>query len=749
MRKRRFLIVPIILLNALLLYIVPAAAQMPQNHVQMQRFNDAFPVIIDNWKVHEGDVPNAQDPDFDDSAWTPAQLGYNWQGISAVAWFRKSMALPPEAQGKRVYIEVMANDGGEVFADGRCLGTFQNSGRFLLTESADTSSPCLLAVKGINNGGNAAFTFAGYQISAGSAAEDVRAELDALRALGSLNTMPATGWKFSDRNSKKYPGPNYDDSKWEAVTLSHRSGSAMPTAWYRARITVPESFNGFPVQGLEIKLKLRARIQGMAFVNGRPADKFERDSEIILTPSAAPGEQIVVAVRVQEMTGDLRLEEATLHVPALDGAQEKLDGLAADLDGIASLFEQHPSPDPAWISIIGGVLRGVSDLVAMKDKTPASFDEKISAIYQEMKPVAQLIDRFPVFVKGPYLQNVTRDSMVVMWQTAVPASACVMYGKTKDYDQVICRAGLQFMHEIRLPGLEPETTYHYAAVSGELASPDFTLRTAPHRDTPFLFSVWGDSRTDYRTHQSVIKAMLDRPRKPDIALNVGDVVTTGDQYDQWGREHFLPIRSLGFTVPTYIAIGNHEYGGFGYGNPVKWFEIFVNQPGNEYYFAFTYGNSRFIVVNPQDQPGAYNIAPGTEQYEWLIREFESEEYKSATFHFIFLHEPPYSEGWSGGYYDGESALRTNLVPLVEKYGIDILFAGHTHDYERGMQNGAYYIIAGGGGASLDDTIYHDWPHIELVKFIYHFVEVDINGNKLEFRAIDRAGNIFDEFTIEK
>ena len=155
------------------------------------------------------------------------------------ARFRKTLTLPAESRGKRVYLEVMVNDGGELFADGKRLGAFNNQGRFLLTESADPDTPILLALKGINGSGNAVFTFAGYEISSGSAAETVRAEIEALRALGRINTQPLAQWKFTDKNSKKYPDPAYDDSKWDAVTPSHRSGSAMPTAWYRALLARP------------------------------------------------------------------------------------------------------------------------------------------------------------------------------------------------------------------------------------------------------------------------------------------------------------------------------------------------------------------------------------------------------------------------------------------------------------------------------------------------------------------------------
>lgn len=743
---RRYSVLTLIAIGMIVFHGI-AFSQIQTGYIQMNRFEDAFPVIIDEWKAHEGDVTGAEAVNFNDSDWKPAELGCNWQGMHAVAWFRKSLTLPASAQGRPVYVEAIVNDGGELFADGKSLGRFNGQGRFLLAESADAAHTYKLALKGINGDGNAVFTFAGYQISSGSAAENVRTRLDQLRALGRINELPVSGWKFSDKDSKKYRAPDYDDSEWAPVSLSHKSGSAKPAAWYRATITVPETVNGVSTTGKKLRINLRFKNSGEVYVNGRKASgAFSGSADVALTDAAAPGDAFVVAVRVSEFTNDVRMERAMLTLPDLDAPQAALDRLATELESIALLFEQHPAPEAAWVDNVNEVLDSVQSLLASQSKNAGDVTSGIAAVEEKMKPTSALIERFPLFIKGPYLQNVTQDSIVVMWQTAAPASACVLYGKTS-YEHQVCRSSLETVHEITLPGLETETQYHYTAVSGELAAPDAVFRTAPHRDTPFVFDVWGDSRTDYRTHQSVVRAMMKNP--PDIALNVGDVVTHGANYDEWGREHFLPIRSMGFTVPTYIAIGNHEYGGFGHGNPVTWFEQFVSQPGNEYYFAITYGNSRFIILNPQEEPGPYNVGPGTVQYDWLIKEFESEEYKNAAFRFVLLHEPPYSEGWSGGYYDGESALRANLVPLLEKYGVDILFAGHTHDYERGRQNGTYYIITGGGGSSLDDTIYYDWPHIELVRFIYHFCEIKINGSRLEFKAIDRNGKVFDEFVIEK
>jgi hypothetical protein len=70
--------------------------------------------------------------------------------------------------------------------------------------------------------------------------------------------------------------------------------------------------------------------------------------------------------------------------------------------------------------------------------------------------------------------------------------------------------------------------------------------------------------------------------------------------------------------------------------------------------------------------------------------------------------PPYCERW----IDGSSTLRNNLVPLMEQYGVDFCFSGHTHEYERGELNHVHYVVTG-GGSWLDHTevIVRDWEHM--------------------------------------
>lgn len=346
-------------------------------------------------------------------------------------------------------------------------------------------------------------------------------------------------------------------------------------------------------------------------------------------------------------------------------------------------------------------------------------------------------------LEEPYLQNVTQTEITIMWETDRWASSEVQYGEQgkaldrskKDENQIR-------IHEITIEGLTPESQYSYRVISereGEerIESEIYTFRTAPHRDTPFRFAVWGDNRTDYRTCERVAELIADQ--NPDIVINVGDVVTNGDVYAQWNQEYFNPIRHFSSSVPSYIAIGNHEVDS-------HWFDEFVSQPGNEHWFAFTYGNSRFIIL---DTNRFYYT--GSEQYNWLVEELESQEFRSSDFRFVFFHHPPYSEQWDSPGYTGEVGVRTFLVPILEQYRVDIVFAGHTHDYERGKRDlddgyEIYYIISGGGGSALDKIETKDWDVMQIHRSVYHGVIIDVNGGMLDYKAIGLDGEIIDSFS---
>src|SRR5262249_61791186 len=64
--------------------------------------------------------------------------------------------------------------------------------------------------------------------------------------------------------------------------------------------------------------------------------------------------------------------------------------------------------------------------------------------------------------------------------------------------------------------------------------------------------------------------------------------------------------------------------------------------------------------------------------------------------FIARPPPPYSTSIHGG----QPELREMWTPIFERYGVDAVFSGHDHVYERSEKNGIRYFVSGGGGAPL-------------------------------------------------
>jgi 2',3'-cyclic-nucleotide 2'-phosphodiesterase (5'-nucleotidase family) len=112
---------------------------------------------------------------------------------------------------------------------------------------------------------------------------------------------------------------------------------------------------------------------------------------------------------------------------------------------------------------------------------------------------------------------------------------------------------------------------------------------------------------------------------------------------------------------------------------------------------------------------------------------------------VLFHVPPYDalpEDTMG------DAVRINLVPLFERYGVDLVLSGHNHNYQRSIVNGLTYIVTGGAGAELDFIAGPD-PDTEAFYNGHHLVHFSVDGSTLTAQAIALDGTtIVDEFTLE-
>ncbi|MGQ9525443.1 MAG: metallophosphoesterase [Armatimonadota bacterium] len=344
-----------------------------------------------------------------------------------------------------------------------------------------------------------------------------------------------------------------------------------------------------------------------------------------------------------------------------------------------------------------------------------------------------------VVCKQPYVLWATGDEAILMWETNRPVRAVVRYGPVGGSGKRVVVPSRECLQKVVLKGLRPNTAYQFEVeCEGQvLGTGGFHSDVGP--DRPFSVGVLGDNRTEPTRFERINRMMMRH--RPHLVINVGDVVTTGSVADQWDTEYFTPSRDVFRFAPCYVSIGNHE------GNS-RWFKHFLPYPGtlelgevSGHYYAFTYGNAAFAAFD-----NYCDFKSGSAQYAWLEKTLASDAFKKATWRIVFCHEPAYSVGWKG--WPGNRDVEKHILPLLEKHGVDMFIAGHTHSYERGVLNGVVHIINGGGGSGGED-FGRNWPHVQRFGLILQYSIMQIDGDRLEFTCYDYDDRVFDRFVLKK
>jgi len=333
--------------------------------------------------------------------------------------------------------------------------------------------------------------------------------------------------------------------------------------------------------------------------------------------------------------------------------------------------------------------------------------------------------------RGPYLQSVTSNSVWVVWDTTRQVITSVEYGLTRNLGQEVEEVKDSLHHEVQLKGLEPYTTYYYRVDRGQTA----TFRTAADpSQTTFRFAVFGDTRGSSSIHRAIVKQIVKSA--PDFVIHTGDLVESGRAKSEWDR--FFQIEApLLRMAPFFPTLGNHE--DLDPKRPGSHYLDIFHLPGNELWYAFDYGHARFICLKADGYP-LDEYFPDEEQLAWLEEKLATNE---ASWLFVTFHIGVFTSREEGFL---ELGMRERLVPLFERYGVDAVFMGHHHSYERVIVNGVTYIVTAGGGAGLYDLEQPE-PGSQVAARVHHYVVVEINGEQLSGMAIDRDGQIIDHFEL--
>ncbi len=245
------------------------------------------------------------------------------------------------------------------------------------------------------------------------------------------------------------------------------------------------------------------------------------------------------------------------------------------------------------------------------------------------------------------------------------------------------------------------------------------------------FAVIGDNGTGGK-EQYEVGAQMQKFHQAtgfDFVLMNGDDLYGGKSPSEIKKKFDLPYAALlADGVKFYATLGNHD-------DPNERFYKLFNMNEKRYY-NFRNGNAEFFALDSTYMDAA--------QMSWLTSALQA---SGAAWKICFFHHPFYSDG---KFHGPDLDLRRRLEPIFVKYGVNVVFTGHEHFYERlTPQNGIYYFIEGSSG----ELRYHNIKASPTVGKAFDtdraFMVVEIAGNQMYFETVSRTGDTVDSGKIDR
>jgi len=366
---------------------------------------------------------------------------------------------------------------------------------------------------------------------------------------------------------------------------------------------------------------------------------------------------------------------------------------------------------------------------------------------------------------GPYLQNLHRDCVTIMWETLTSSPGHVIVSTREEAlcasserippEVRIYESPVSSIHEVLVDGLKENETYYYRVVSNGVPGEIGCFKTAYEGQAPFDFVVYGDSQEVFpwaeylvhNRHKDICASIASYSPEARFIVHVGDMTFLGNEHERWPREFFGPAKALMQDKVLWPVLGNHEL------NASWYFDFFSLPNEDEHYYSFDFGNSRFIVLAVEGYavghefgpPTRTPMVPGSPQYVWLEKTLANSRDK--TWLFVFFHQGPFGSGIEGAY----TPAREIFVPLFEQYHVDAVFTGHNHNYEFSVKDNIAYVVTGGGGGpvNLIQPDKRNNPYSRFFMGTWHHCNVKVNGKRLDVRAIDLKGRVIHHFEVDK
>jgi len=255
----------------------------------------------------------------------------------------------------------------------------------------------------------------------------------------------------------------------------------------------------------------------------------------------------------------------------------------------------------------------------------------------------------------------------------------------------------------------------------------------PMKEGSLKFAILGDTGTGSSSQVAVANQLNTfRSKFPfQFVLLMGDNMYGSDKPADYVKKFERPYNALlGAGVKFYATLGNHD------------------DPNQRLYKPFNMNGERYYTYRPSLTGGVRFFSLDSnymdpKQLDWFEKELAA---SGSDWKIAFFHHPPYASGMHGS----DDVLRSKLEPLFLKYGVNVVFTGHEHFYERVKpQKGVQYFVLGSSAKLRKGDI----SRTNLTAFGYDqgytFMLVEIAGDELLFQVISDKGQAIDTGIIRK
>ena len=337
------------------------------------------------------------------------------------------------------------------------------------------------------------------------------------------------------------------------------------------------------------------------------------------------------------------------------------------------------------------------------------------------------ITNIPEEVVRPSILRLSDNGYRLIWNYNKKSK--VTFGKVNGKSQKVTPVentvnGKKSGYYVDFTDLEPGEKYFYK-VSGEKK----VFFNAPKKDgETFTFLGMADHQSFPNvTERGFVKVASENP---DFIVSAGDMLEDG-KVKNW-QENFFQNIGLLQGIPFAATEGNNDSG-------QKLFQYYLALDNR--YYSFTYGNTRFVVL---DSNLTFN--EGSEQIEWLENTLKE---NNSLWTIVVFHIGPYVSSLPDY---SQKKFRNTVVPMMEKYDVDLVINGHNHFYDRTSKiNGITYVTLPCVSARLSNVSVDEnsgfYAKTIVGKTGYGLFTV--SNDEIKVIVKDMKDSILDEFSVGK